>query len=77
MSTPDVDDNPYEADTPTHIKCEVRFKFISSRESTYGIDVNDKLWSWGQNWNGNLGHGDYETRGYKVMVLLSILTKLV
>ena len=58
------DNHPYEADTPTLVKCKVKFKFITSREATYGIDVNDKLWSWGQEWNGNLGHGDYEY--YKV-----------
>ena len=37
------------------------YKSICSREATFAIELTSgQLWSWGQAWNGQLGHGDFE-----------------
>ncbi|KAL0229417.1 hypothetical protein GEMRC1_014034 [Eukaryota sp. GEM-RC1] len=44
--------------TPTPFAKDIEFTFIDTLyEHTHGIDVNQKLWSWGQNTDGKLGTG--------------------
>ncbi|KAL0245316.1 hypothetical protein GEMRC1_009395 [Eukaryota sp. GEM-RC1] len=46
----------------THFASDIEFTFIDTTlNHALGIDVNQKLWSWGWNSDGRLGTGDEET----------------